>query len=198
MRMRKILMTALACVLPFCCIIPTSALEEVEYTSEYFVSENEMNENLEMDRENIISELSNKKGTCIPEYVEYDYKIIGTEYPTASGWAGNCPVGGVKFLTGGAFYWEESGGDNISVSLGASYGGASVGISLGKRSTDKTGYICKVPSTTAFYRLWSKPKYKVVPQKVYGRAPGSTIFEYLYTIYPKTLYSVELAAKKVG
>lgn len=164
----------------------------------YTVSEELQEENLIKDRERILNEYK-AINARIPTYAETKYVKKGVQYinPGSARKVGNQPAGGVRFSTGGGFYWQPSGGPNVSVSLGGSYAGVSVGISIGQRSTSSTGYYCTAPNKTNYFLLYSLPTYKVEIQEVWGRRVNQSDFEYLYTVYPKTFYRVELLAKKV-
>lgn len=63
----------------------------------YYVPEDEREANLEADlNASMASHLAENKAG-IPDYAEYKYEKLDTVYSTVSGYAGNCPEGGVKF-----------------------------------------------------------------------------------------------------
>lgn len=194
--MKKILSCIVAFVMAITFITPIQAQESEIQT--YYLSQEEIEKNLQDDLENIMASLNSSSVNRIPEYDSYRYEEQDSVDISASGWAGNTPPGGICYPDGGLFYWNPNGGPNVSVSLGASYHGVSIGISLGVQASNTTAYLCNVPAGNSFYRLWVKPTYRVVPTKVYGRRIGTSNYVYLYTIYPKTLYDYVIQAKKVA
>lgn len=195
--MKKLLIFVVSFLMVFTVIVPVSAQESND-TYIYYLSENEVEANLNEDFENIIESLSSTKSARIPEYSSYKYEEQTPVYRSVSGWAGNCPVGGVQYPKGGMIYWNPNGGPSVSVSLGVSYGNVSIGLSLGVRSDSTTAYLTEVPAGNNYYRLWVEPTYKIVPTKVYGKKVGSSSYTYLYTIYPKSIFRAIVDAKKVG
>lgn len=115
---------------------------------------------------------------------------------TFAGYAGNQPSGGNRFATGGGFYYSDSGGPTVSLSIAfaSPYGTMSVGASLGNVST--TGKFVTVPDTVNYYKLYVEKTYDCKPYiTYYTNSLGETsIFAKGTT---KILYNQNQYAKKV-
>lgn len=129
----------------------------------------------------------------------YHSETVETKYVSGSGYAGNQPANGVRFTTGGSFFWAETGGPTLdaSVTFSDPLQIVSVTIDLGVKSNSSTGYIVNVPSTDAFYKLHV---YKVMRVDKYVTYQTSLITgetRVYMTLYPKTMDSYTLSAVQV-
>ena len=159
----------------------------------YQVPEEEIEQNLQAQVDEYISRLVSTKSDR--DYT-YHSETVETKYVSGSGYAGNQPANGVRFTTGGSFFWAETGGPTLdaSVTFSDPLQIVSVTIDLGVKSNSSTGYIVNVPSTDAFYKLHV---YKVMRVDKYVTYQTSLITgetrEYM-TLYPKTMDSYTLSA----
>lgn len=185
----------MACTLNFSSVFAKETKPNETTIYQEYIDESVMDEDIQKQIEDSISEYKKSHSVArIPDYVSYEYVEESPINKTASGYAGNQPAGGTRFATGGSFYWSPNGGPTVNVSLGASYAGVSIAISLGTVST--TGYVCNVPNTKDYFKLKVTRTDRVVPTKVYGKTASGTK-EFLYRLYPHTLYSRVLSAVKV-
>ena len=116
---------------------------------------------------------------------------------TFEGFAGNQPaVNGYRFPTGGGFYYSESGGPNVSVSLslGGKYGSVSVSTNLGNKST--TGLFITAPDTVNYYKLWVAKTVRYTPYTLYTRETSVSEWQETYG-YDTEVLDVIAYAKRV-
>ena len=127
-----------------------------------------------------------------PYYTSVQYDKM--EYVTASGFAGNQLPGGYNFPGGGALYWSDSGGPEVSVSVtfDLPWAGASVSIALGTRvASGGSGYV-NVPADSHYYKLYVTRTYTALPYIIYYHD------EPLHYGSINTPYSASLQAKRVS
>ena len=130
----------------------------------------------------------------VPEYSHYDFVDIESKNVSGTGYAGNQPVKGTRFPTGGGFYWSNSGGPTVSPSV--SFGGSIISISMSLGESRDSGTFANAPDTTNYFKLKAEKVYKVDKTAVYGypATGGNRVF--LYYIYPKTLQTETAWAEK--
>ena len=99
------------------------------------------------------------------------YNVYGTvQRKVFKGYAGNQPDGVTKFPTSGGFYWSDSGGPEISVSvsfvgIGDYLDFMSVSVNIGNSST--SGRFVNVPTTTDYYKLFIEKEFDCKPFVTY-------------------------------
>ena len=122
----------------------------------------------------ISSALQKSKGSQIIHMEDGDYKYVYSSYkklPKKYHLAGNQDARlGYRFKTGGGFYFIDSGGPsiNVSINFGGKFGKGSIGITFGKRS-EKKGLFVSVPSRKYYYKLKVCKKYMVRKYIIYSR-----------------------------
>ena len=122
----------------------------------------------------ILSILQKRKKSKIIHMEDGDYKYKYSSYkklPKKSHLAGNQEARlGYRFKTGGSFYFVDSGGPsiNLSINFGGNFGKGSIGINFGKRS-EKKGLIVNVPSRKHYYKIKVCKQYRVRKYIVYRR-----------------------------
>lgn len=161
------------------------------YTEVY--SEEEVENEIDKDIQRILLEKSKASSTenslfSVPEYDRYDHVKIESKNVSGEGYAGNQPAGGMRFPTGGGFYWSNSGGPSVSPSISFGNQVVSIGISLGNRATSG-GYFVTAPNKTNYFKLRTRKTYRVTKTAVYGYYTGTNTRKFLYYIYPKALQS---------
>lgn len=162
----------------------------------YQVSEEEIERNLQAQVDayinSIVAPQSDRDYTYHTETVE-------TKYVSGSGYAGNQPTNGVRFRTGGSFFWAESGGPTLdaSVTFSDPFQMVSVTIDLGVKSSSSTGYVVDVPTKDAFYKLHVSKVMRVDKSVTYQTSLITGETRVYMTLYPKTMYSYTLSAVQV-
>lgn len=115
--------------------------------------------------------------TAEPMGPQYIYK---TEYlepyrEVARGNAGNNKPEGDRFLTGGGFYFSDSGGPTTTVGVNVQFPNGwkwlSVSVALGNSST--FGKFVEVPTTTDYYVLYVEKTVEFRPYVTYRRPSGA-------------------------
>ncbi len=158
-------------------------------------------EDIDKDLEQQMFEINNYVNDLIlRDHNYYSSEIVDTKYVTAEGYAGNQPPNGVRFPTGGGFFWIDNGGPVVSV--GVSFSGIPYhfGVSLGIASTSNTvGYYVSVPNTYDYFKLYIYKTYRVNKVNIYkhsGTTPDSpkvlwqTVYNHVldnYTLQPKSV-----------
>lgn len=130
----------------------------------------------------------------------YDTEYVQTKYVTKGGYAGGQPKNGTRFPTGGGFSWSDEGGPAISASVSFSkpFKYVDITIELGVASVkDVIGYSVDAPNKTNYFKLYVSKTMEVRQANIY-RTNIKTGKTTLYmTMYPSTLDSYDLSAKKV-
>src|SRR5699024_12216302 len=85
----------------------------------------------------------------VPKYSHYDFVYIESKNISGSGYAGNQPVKGKRFPTGGGFYWSSSGGPTVSTSV--SFGGSIVSISMSLGESGDSCRFANAPDKTNYF-----------------------------------------------
>lgn len=114
---------------------------------------------------------------------------------TVSGYAGNQPKGGSRFPSGGGFYYGDSGGPSVAVSV---YG-VSVSIPLGQ--VKSSGIYVAVPDKTHYYKLYVSKRVKIRTYTTYRKTYDYKSKKYVWKKYTrganKTVISQSFSAKRV-
>ncbi|MDO4377520.1 MAG: hypothetical protein Q4C64_00035 [Erysipelotrichia bacterium] len=105
------------------------------------------------------------RGEYFNEYGSVQRKVF-------KGFAGNQPVIGTQFPTGGGFYWSYSEGPEASLSIDFSglskyLDGLSVSVNLGVSGS--FGLFANAPTTTDYYKLYVEREYDCTPYVTYYR-----------------------------
>lgn len=119
-----------------------------------------------------------------------DYKHVSGTSKTVpvTGDAGNQPSGGTRFETGGAFFYVDSKGPEVTVSInlvfptGKGYSfplSVTLGI-VGPSSGGVAGYIVNVPETQGFYKCQVTKTYRVTPYVIYHRSFDEPTWSYVW------------------
>ena len=126
-------------------------------------------------------------------------ETVATKYADAYGLAGNQPAGGVRFESGGSFYWKDSGGPTVSISVGFSGVVVPISVSLGisTGATNKPGYVINVPDTINYYKLYVTKTMKVLKVNYYLVDTITGEKTYYSTGYPSELYRLSFTTEKV-
>ena len=161
-------------------------------------SKEERDLKFEKEMKQIISELESDAGEKGSKY-HYKAEYLPYQYKTVSGYAGNQIPGGYRFSTGGGFWYTETGGPSIPVSISLSlpspYNVLSLNVKLGKNSN--SGQFVTAPNTTDYFKLYVDKTVEIRPYAVYRTESGTESWQ-LYTTGGVTVtYSVNAYAKKV-
>ena len=107
------------------------------------------------------------------------------------------PAGGIRFPTGGGIYVNGTGGSNLTLSLGLSYGGISITVDSGIAGTSPNigGILLTAPNTTDHFIAKIRKTYTVYHKKI-DRYQYNTLIGTSY-VYDPVLYSVEPYLVKV-
>lgn len=189
------LLVALVMVCPVSFALIPDANKAVNSVT-YQVPEEEIERNLQAQVDAYISSITSTQSDR--DYT-YHSETVETKYVPGSGYAGGQPTNGVRFTTGGSFFWAETGGPTLdaSVTFSDPLQMVSVTIDLGVKSGSATGYIVDVPASDAFYKLHV---YKVMRVDKYVTYQTSLITgetRVYMTLYPKTMHSYTLSAVQV-
>lgn len=198
-RFNKLIALGLGLIFIFSTVNPLVALATEEkdaeivdiYTHTY--SEEEVDNGINADIERILSgkiksHFSEYTPYSVPQYERYEYVKIESKYISGEGYAGNQSTKGMRFPTGGGFYWSKAGGPTVSPSISFGNEVVSMSVSLGT-SEASSGYFVTAPNKTSYFKLRSRKTYLVTKTAVYAYPVGSSTRKFLYYIYPKSLYS---------
>lgn len=128
---------------------------------------------------------------------EYWTEYGAQERKTFSGFAGNQPPGGTNFPTGGGFWWVDSDGPTVSISM--NYNGViiPVSVSLGISSNQAgSGRYASVPNTYDYFKLFVERTYDCKPQVTYCKNSNGVVSVFSKHV-TKILISDVAYAKKV-
>ncbi len=186
-----------ACPLAFA-IIP--AEEKVVSTVTYQIPEEVVEKNIQAQVNGYISSLEKEVGSLRSDR-DYTYRTekVATKYVTRSGYPGNQPANGIKFNTGGSFFWAETGGPtlNASVTFSDPFQMVSVTVDLGLKSESFTGCSINVPSTDAYYKLYVTKKMRVDKYVTYQTSLITGETRVYMTTYPTEMDSYILDVVRV-
>lgn len=118
------------------------------------------------------------KVITVPQHPIYEYVKVSKTVMYTSGYAGNQPSQGTKFSTGGGFGWTEEDGTYINTTH--SFGSID----------SSSGTMIKVPNKTDHFRLKVTEGRQVTKIAVYIQSETDGVKNFLYYIYPSSLYSL--------
>lgn len=147
----------------------------------------------------IDKELKQLKGITRSSVNPNNWKTVyGTKKTvTLKGYAGNQLPGGRKFPTGGGFYFSDSGGPTVSVSVSYSSPYVPVSVSVGLGNSSTSGQFVTVPNKTNYFKLYVSKDVQVQPYIVYQRTNSSSPWKVYYRGKVQTVQRASAYAKKV-
>ncbi|MBW4828606.1 MAG: hypothetical protein KZY61_05570 [Clostridiaceae bacterium] len=192
----------------FVFLLPTLVLaEEVKdkfLMYEYIVPEEEVRAEEERQIKEIEEHLKSLNGIENDDYVvlprnnpnDYVHKYGPTRIATIRGFAGNQPVKGRKFSSGGGFYYSSKGGPTASASISFPSPFNVISISANLGQSGSSGVYVAVPNRTDYFKLYIEKDFQVKPCIIYKKQPNGKLKEWT-RLNLKTLYRERYYSKKI-
>lgn len=184
------------------------ALEATDYTklsNDYMYSYSKTHEEVERElKEQINSQVSeiqkqyslNRAGESVdPANWKTEYGPKKTV--TLGGYAGGQVQNGYQFPTGGGFYFSDSGGPSVSVSVNYDIPYTPVSVSVGLGNSSTSGKFVSVPNKTDYFKLYVSKEVEVQPYITYTRDSRNSPWKVYYRGKVQSVLSVSAYAKKV-
>jgi len=149
------------------------------------------------------SEESTGKIKLMSEISEYKRKELKKVVKNFSGYPGDQPRDGVRFSTGGSFFYTKNGGPmcSLDVALGNPIGSVGISVSLGRRSKYQTDYSCNVSDTKHNYKLYVRKTYEFKPYVIYHKDYNERLGKNEWKVqtkgYSKVCTQIKLTPRRV-